>query len=252
MAVPFFLIRKWYNTKFYWWKTHGQLNVFGRLALKFVDKVFSATEDSFPLRTSKKKVVGHAIDTELFHYIPAITQKPILLFVGRISRIKNVQHVLYITERLKSLGYQLETRIVGDKTDKQFYLELQDVATNSGIQDRVVFIDGVTQVQLYREYRQALVLINPSDTDSIDKVVLEAMACGTLPITSNLAFDDMLSPYNLFVKKGDIDMYVESIVNILNMDNSVYNQLALSLSRTVMNDHALSTFTQRVFDVKYG
>jgi len=47
LALPFFLFRKRFHTKFIWWKTHGLLNIMGRIALTCVDEVVTAGGRSF-------------------------------------------------------------------------------------------------------------------------------------------------------------------------------------------------------------
>jgi hypothetical protein len=96
LAFPFFLIRKSFNTKFYWWKAHGHINWVGRLALRCVDRVYTSTESGFPIATKKRVVVGQAIDTTLFTLDKVFLmmermRKMKSSFVGRITPIKRIE-----------------------------------------------------------------------------------------------------------------------------------------------------------------
>jgi glycosyltransferase involved in cell wall biosynthesis len=73
----------------------------------------------------------------------------------------------------------MDLRIAGEGPERQ---RLEDLARELGA--RVRFLGGLTQVQLRDEYRRAAYFAHTSETGSLDKVVLEALACG-LPVRTN-------------------------------------------------------------------
>ena len=126
VAAPFFCIRKLFATKFYWWKTHGHIGLQSRIAVFFVDRVYTAAEVSFPVETKKKYVIGHAINTDvpLSSYKEAQIKKTIL-FVGRVSPVKNIEYVLQTAEILRKKGIDFCVRIVGPSPDAQYKTSLE-------------------------------------------------------------------------------------------------------------------------------
>jgi len=60
--------------------------------------------------------------------------------------------------------------------------------------DRVSLLGAVPYLRVADLMRRTKVLVNTSRTGSVDKVVLEAMACGTVPLTCNESFRDLLGP----------------------------------------------------------
>ena len=78
-----------------------------------------------------------------------------------------------------------ELRIAGEGPERA---HLEALARELGV--RVRFLGGIRQSPLRDEYRQAAYLIHTSQTGSLDKVVLEALACG-LQIKTN---DPALKP----------------------------------------------------------
>ncbi len=247
MASPFFLIRKLKKTKFFWWKTHGHINVAGRLALCFVDRIYTAVPQSFPVESKKKYSVGHAIDTKLFRKVSRLENRSLILFVGRISRSKRVEQLIAITERLKKEGVDVRTRIVGEAIDKAYLIDLREKVTKLHLEKEIEFVGGVCHDQLASEYEKARIFINPSDNDGLDKVVLEAMMCGGIPITANISFEHMLSPYGLYMKKGDIEGYVQCVKRILAMSEDDRSILSKELGNIVTSQHALATLSNRIF-----
>ena len=72
-----------------------------------------------------------------------------------------------------------ELRIAGGGPERK---NLELLARELGA--AVHFLGALTQLQLRDEYRKAAYLIHTSETGSLDKVVLEALACGC-PVKTN-------------------------------------------------------------------
>lgn len=250
LAAPFYILAKMKRIPFYWWKTHGHIDLVGRVALLFVDRVYTAVEESFPVRTSKRQVVGHAINANLFTMRDSLPEKPTLLFVGRLSRIKRVEQVLAVAKILHDRGYGLSVRIIGEPVDAKYYQELLAEQKKYGLESIVTFVGNKQHEQLVAEYHHASVFMNPSDNDGMDKVILEAMACGVIPVTGNASFVRMLSPHKLSVEKGDIEQYANTIESILNLGADTYFQRAAALRDIVVKEHALETLPKRLFGVE--
>src|SRR3989344_648753 len=153
------------------WYTHKSVDLKLRVAEKFADVIFTASKESFRLPSKKVRVMGHGIDTDFFCPDPGVVRGTHLLSVGRLMNTK--RHDLAIREAAR-MGKDL--RIAGEGPERK---NLEALAQKLGA--RVQFLGPLTQVQLRDEYRRAALLIHRSETGSLDKVVLEAAACG-LPV----------------------------------------------------------------------
>ena len=153
------------------WYTHKSVDLKLRIAERFADIIFTASKESFRLPSSKVRVMGHGIDTDFFCPDPGVVRTEHLLSVGRLMPSK--RHDLAI--RIAS-GQGRTLRIAGEGPERK---NLEALAQKLGA--RVQFLGPLTQVQLRNEYRRAALLIHRSETGSLDKVVLEAAACG-LPV----------------------------------------------------------------------
>ncbi len=156
------------------WYTHKSVNLKLRIAAFWADVIFTASKESFRLRSAKIRVMGHGIDTDFFTPYPAVPHSGALLSVGRLMPSK--RHDLAIRIAAKE-GKPL--RIVGDGPE---HAKLAALARE--LNADVQFLGALSQEQLRDEYRRAACLIHTSETGSLDKVVLEAVACG-LPIRTN-------------------------------------------------------------------
>lgn len=249
LAAPFFFIRKKYNTKFYWWKAHGHINGVGKLALFFVDKIFTASEESFPVKSRKKEIVGHAIDIDFF--TPEHREKHQelrLLSVGRISRVKKVEKLIDIARILTGKHIDFHIDILGTTIDAEYKNFLQKEIQKFSLESAITFVGGIPQDALLDYYRKSDILVHASETGSIDKVVLEAIACGVIPIAQSRAYGDLIDRFNLCVAKNDVFEYVSIIEDIVaNKDR--YAKVTHELRDVVATQYALSTLTKRIFKI---
>jgi glycosyltransferase involved in cell wall biosynthesis len=108
---------------------------------------------------------SRGVDMDLFHPRPRTfpaEHRPILLYVGRVSREKNVEAFL----NLKSSGVKY---VVGDGPQRA---ELQKKYPES------VFLGPLNGEKLAQAYANADLMVFPSMTDTFGLVILEALASG--------------------------------------------------------------------------
>lgn len=185
------------------WYTHKNVDWKLRIAEKLVHKIFTASKESFRLVSKKVQVMGHGIDVDVFAPSSASDinrQNNQIVSVGRISSTKNQLSMIKGFEILKSLGYNGNLSIVGGPItadDIKYYKDLKEYVRSNDLQDFVNFKGPISPDGVVDIYRQADVFINLSSTGSMDKAVLEAMACNLKVITSNEAFKNILPSENL-------------------------------------------------------
>ncbi len=156
------------------WYTHKSVDLKLRIATLFANAVITASRESFRLPTKKLTIMGHGIDTDFFSPDPSVMRGTHTLSVGRLMPAK--RHDLAIRQAHED-GRAL--RIAGEGPEQK---NLEALVSKLGAQ--VAFLGGLSQAQLRDEYRQAAYLVHTSETGSLDKVVLEALACG-LPIKTH-------------------------------------------------------------------
>jgi len=169
------------------WYTHRQVNLSLRIAEKIVHVIFTASEKSFRLKSKKKIVTGHGIDTKLFEPDFSSKEEKIVLTVGRISETKNNIEMLTI---LKDNPF-LKLMVVGSsvtKKDKVYKSRFLKEIKDMHLEKRVELVGDIPQSVLPEYYNKAQVFINLSDTGSLDKAVLEALSMNVPVYTTNEAF----------------------------------------------------------------
>jgi len=247
LAAPFFLLRKIFNTKFYWWKAHGYIGPEAQAALLFVDNVYTSTESGFSRATSKKRIVGQAIPTEIF-VLPSNTDQrnKEIIYVGRIMPVKHIEDFIDTAKILLLKHDDLRFSIIGPVGDALYFKKLQEKIQQENMGHAIQFVDSKTQNELVGIYQKAAFFLNTSLTQSMDKTVLEAALCGCLPVTANKAFEEFLGQEKLYAKQPTAERYADLILNYIEQDTTT---LRHQLREKVVMSHSLETFTKRVFNI---
>lgn len=128
-------------------------------------------------------VVNNGVNCERFAPTAAAT-KCQLLYVGRLTDGKGIPTLLEGFAMLANTEPDLTLRIVGDGPDRPRY---ERRCERLGIADRVTFEGTVPNHELPRYYSESLLFVLPSHNEGLPRTVLEALACETPVVTSDLA-----------------------------------------------------------------
>mgnify|MGYP001791637889 FL=1 len=122
------------------------------------------------------------------HFRPLnLPQRHYFLLLGRHAPYKNYAVVLQALAQLRDRqGDDYELWIAGP-SDPRYTPDLKQQVQALGLTPQVKFLDYVPYAQLPVLLNQALALVMPSLWEGFGLPVLEAMACGTPVIASNLA-----------------------------------------------------------------
>ncbi|MDO8559766.1 MAG: glycosyltransferase [bacterium] len=232
------------------WYAHGTVTPSLRLALKCVSRVITSTPEGFRIASPKVRIIGQGIDTERFR-LPAGTQvRQGLITVGRLSRRKRLDLLLEAMAQLKALlpSHRVHLRIIGaplTADDNEYVHELHAKKISLGLQNLVEFVGAVPQTELPNIYGSAQLMLNVSETGSLDKVILEALACGCPILTSNPAARETLAAYpEFFTATDDPKALAHSLATLLQRA-SAYQPAALRA--LVSGRHDLNTYAQQIF-----
>lgn len=164
------------------WYTHKSVDVKLRIATVFAHVICTASKGSFRIESPKVAILGHGIDTDLFSPDPAVARESWWLSAGRLTKSKH--HETVIREAAKAGA---ELRIAGDGPER---VALEQLAQD--LQAKVLFLGGVAYSDMPDLFRRAGLFRHTSETGSLDKVVLEAIACGCPVRTDNPELDALV------------------------------------------------------------
>ena len=237
------LLPKIFRKKTLLWYTHKSFNWKLKLAEKLTDKIFTASKESFRLPSKKVEVTGHGIDLDKFK--PAETKKDgskfKIISVGRISPVKNYEIMINAAEILKNKDFNFEIKIAGApilESDTIYFEKLKEKIQEKKLDDIVEFVGPIPNKYIAEFYQSGDLFINLSDTGSLDKAVLEAMACGLKILTSNEAFKDILKEDNIADKNPENIAF--KIINLASSEKKY------SLVEYTAKNHGLDNLAEKI------
>lgn len=183
------------------WYTHKAADWKLRIAEKLADKIFTASKESFRLLSKKVVITGHGIDTNKFQISSKIQDSSFkIISVGRVAPVKNIHILIEVAEILRNKNFNFGIEIAGApilEQDKIYFEKLKNLIKEKKLDDKIIFTGSIPYKNIAEFYQNGDLFINLSDTGSIDKAILEAMASGLQILTSNEAFKAILSSDNI-------------------------------------------------------
>ncbi|MHC5209341.1 MAG: glycosyltransferase family 4 protein [Planctomycetota bacterium] len=228
----------------YLWYTHKGVDLSLRLAAPLMRKVFTASRESFrlPIQEERLVITGHGIDCG--HFGMGTGPRPVdVVCVGRLAPSKAQDDVLKglaLMRRCPSAEFVGGTLLEKDEAYRDRLEAL--VRMESGLAGRVRFLGPVAWRDVAAVMRRARVLVDASRTGSVDKVILEAMAAGTIPLTCNEAFVPLLGvgfAERLIYDKGDLPGMASRLARLLALAPDERDALARELRERVLAEHDL-------------
>ncbi len=140
--------------------------------------------DFFGIKAEKITPIPLAYDSSHFRYLNLPTQN-YFLYIGRQESYKNLQRSISAFAALPNCG-DYELWLAGS-TDKRYTPKIINQVKELDLTKQVKFLDYVAYTDLPKLINSAIALVFPSLWEGFGLPVLEAMACGTPVITSNLS-----------------------------------------------------------------
>ncbi len=246
-----FTIRK---IDFLLWYTHkGPTNLFGKVILFFgylsVNKIITASENSFPYKGKKVKVIGHAIDHKNFYKKIDSFSKKDFAIVSRISKSKNIEES--IKGFLNSKGSESSSiSIIGGpitNIDNDYYEYLLNKYKDN---KNVSFIGPVQHSELINYLKNVSFHINNTDKGFYDKSVLETSVNGIINFYKNIDYDK-----NIPTEYQEVLKFDGSSSDLSNKISSVFrlnqNELLkiIEQSQKEIKNESLDTLVKRIESV---
>lgn len=244
MAAPLLMLRRIPTVL---WYAHGHVPAILKLADRLVDRIVTSSDRGCRLVTPKLRVIGQGIEVPAT--VPATPLSgpgPIrLLYVGRLSAVKGIHLLLEAVRLLKErTGREVSLTLVGGpltEADRHY------VAALKGQDEAVRFVGSRPFHEVRPFYDRCDIFLNPSNTGSMDKTVLEAMAAERLVITGNEAYDtEEFRAAGGYYVPNDAAAIAAALEQILQADPAERQRRAAAGRRWVVEQHSLEALAARI------
>lgn len=176
--------------------------------------------EQYDMRPERIRVVRRGVDAQRFHpghadpsFWPSqgLCGRNTLLYVGRLSREKNLGFLADVFRELVDHGADVELAVVGDGPHRA---ELERALADYP----VAFTGYLRGEQLAIAYASADLFVFPSTNDTFGNVVMEALASGTPALVTQVGGPSELVAHReagLVLPAGDLGQWVDAIETLV-------------------------------------
>ncbi len=200
------------------------------LELKLMPLVYKNTQIFTVSPSTKQAILSHKLTTieptiiyngvDLTKFKPGKkNEKPIILYVGRIQFYKSLQVLIHAADKILQKMSDIQFIIAGDGEDKK---RMQKLVGKLQIENNVFFLGQITEKEKIELFQKSWVLVNPSMIEGWGITTIEANACGTPAIASDVPglCDSINNPNTGFlVEYGNADAFAQKIIEIITNNN---------------------------------
>lgn len=192
-----------------------------RRASKVIAVSHAVAEHSWP----PASVIGNPYRNEMFRILDKHQKKHGFVFLGRLVSDKGVDLAIRLLHQLTSVdgirgslkipSDDTQLTIVGDGPERE---NLEALCHRLVISDRVNFTGNLTGDPLVKQLNRHRFLLVPSRWEEpFGNIVLEAMACGCIPIVSDGGgLPDAVGPAGKTFKRGDLNNFIDVTSDLMN------------------------------------
>jgi glycosyltransferase involved in cell wall biosynthesis len=161
---------------------------------------------------------------------------PFLLHVGSCIPRKNTAFLLRLLARLQEQRPELRLLQVGGTWPE----DQRALLAQLGLQDAVLQLRDVPRSELAAMYRQAEAVILPSHAEGFGLPVIEALACGTRVVATDLAvFREVGGDAVEYAASGELDVWTQALCRLSSLDSAeVRARCARRAARYSWHEHA--------------
>jgi glycosyltransferase involved in cell wall biosynthesis len=235
------------------WYTHWHASRSLRIATALCDVALSVDTSSFPLRSTKVRAIGHAIDVGVFDAAPPGAHEGPLRFLalGRLARWKGLA-TLIDAFRTADLDATLELRGPALTADERAHRD--ELAAAIAGDDRISLEPPLPRAEVPALLAAADVVVSPAEPQSgatLDKAVYEAAACARPVVTTNPALAPFLAglPVELVAPARDPAGLAAALRAIADAGSEARARIGAELRRRVVQQHSLGHWADAVVQV---
>lgn len=149
-----------------------------------------------------------AIDTERFSKINDIKRDIDLIFVGGLIELKGPDRFVRILDVVRKQHPGLKSIILGDGYMKTIVKQLID---SYNLENTVLMLGHCSNPEIY--FGKAKIMIMPSRSEGLSTAMLEAMACGCIPVISDVGCMSEAAHHGINAVLIDDYMDIQSFAN---------------------------------------
>jgi len=181
--------------------------------LKLADKVLAVSDSLKEQTFIKAEVIHNFYRDNQFKVLNNTRKINSFVFLGRLVSVKGVDLAIRTIAKLIKLKPEfsdIELTIIGDGSMLQ---DLKKLVTDLELKENVFFLGILKDNLLVKELNKHSYMLVPSSQEPFGLVALEGMACGCLPIVSNIdGLPEAVGNAGFIVNEYSVDGFFDAII----------------------------------------
>jgi len=240
--------------KVFMWRNHPMGNFLTKISVWLSNEVFCTSKFSFVARYKKTELMPAGIDTEKFNLFTHESMlnnkterdKNSILFLSRMSPIKKPDLLINALNILNKENVNFVCDFYGMPLpkDENYYDSLKVNVKKIGLENKINFHEAVPNYETSAIYQQHKIFVNLTSSGSFDKTILEAAACGCVPIIINKSFSGEID--KRMITEENANSIAKSIIFWLNIDDKEKNEILKRLQKYILERHSLKALVEKL------
>ena len=193
------------------------------------------------IKADKIRIISSTIDTKRF-FPQHLNKKYDIIAVAQLNHGKRISMFLDIISRIKKSGFNLKVVIAGDGCLKK---DLEELSEKMGLLENVYFAGFQPDIEKF--LNESKVFLLPTAHEGLSLAMLEAMACGVVPVVSNVdnlsdAVKDRFS--GRLIDRDDTEGFVSAVSELLK-DKNIYETYAKNSVKIINEFYTINNAAQK-------
>jgi glycosyltransferase involved in cell wall biosynthesis len=240
--------------KHYLWYAHASNNIFLILNYLFLDGFVTSTKGSFPFRTKKLRIIGQAINSDVFSKTKEINydlknRKSLkLVHIGRFDKSKNIDLIISSALKSQTKNKKFEFTQIGEPSnfDNINYYKAISNKYKKEIKDNVIKINAnINRKQVPFILSNYDIFIHAFE-GSLDKSVVEATLLEMPVVTINKEYINEFGGWNKNINNIAGIKLDEELNFLLSLDEESIRKEIQKRKKIAIERHSLDKWASKI------
>lgn len=246
LAGPVFKLMRIRNVL---WYAHARKSFFLTVASVFTDIIVSSTQGSMPLKSNKIKLIGQAIDTDVFKFnsrFKDLNHIQKFVHMGRLDKSKEIIEMITFVHQTTTGNNELSIDFYGRLNESHYSKNLEEqFATKPFVVKYCGSIERKNIPEILKSYDCFLHFFE----GSLDKSILEATSCGLPVITKNKEYLNDFGSWSGEISNDNPKFVSNELKALSSFTNNQIHEELLRRRMLVENKHSLKNWINQLIEI---
>jgi len=204
----------------------------------------SRWEKKWGVDEAKIQTIYNGIDTNIFKNfkVEKEQERPTVVMIARIDPLKDIETYIKTAEIVKNKIPNVLFKLYGPITDEKYYHLCQDLVEEFNLGDNFSFAGLTNSPQT--AYNEGDVVMLTSISEAFPFVVIEAMACEKVVISSDVGgTKEVLEDYGFVIKPKDYQEFANKVVYVLE-NPEIANDMGVDARQSILNGFTIEDMVE--------